>query len=252
MTPFYLLGGGQERDHHPPILATLVLATLDFSTIAGDTHAAAASECLAVEIAGSRQTYELPMWNRVHQWSLPPAISQQDGRKDLPISSACVPMSFLSAGLIVHADVRNQGIAPIDTAAGKGSRAHTIGNRASTTGNRTIKTRSRIPTVKISIPPHSGKKHALRMRTLPPEVDLGTGERPSVIIGPKDQHHSNTTAAMDVFPLTPVTQSGHRPVDLLIPFENVLQKPGYATESNRMNSTTTLALHGGECAYGCP
>lgn len=252
MTPLSLLRRGRENDHTSPLLAALVLAMLDFSTTVGDTNAAAVSECFAAVIADSRQTLKLPTWSSFRQWSLPLAISQQDGGTDLTAPPACPLTPTLSAGLFARADLRDQTIAPIGAAVGQGSRTGTTVNPASTTGSRTMKTKSRIPTVKISIPPHSRKKQSFRGSTSPIEIEAGTGERPAAIIGPRDERSVSQTAAAKLFPPTPVGRSRREPVDPSNPLRRVLPQPGYDGESNRMNSTTTLALHGGECAYGCP
>lgn len=251
MTPLSPLQVEREHDRSLSLLMALMLATLDFLTTTDGQNVAVASDCLAAEFTGSRPILEFPTWSSLSQRSLSSVISPRDGRKDFPASRACVPMPTLST-VLAHTDTRNQTIAPLDAAVGQGSQTSTTVNRASTTGSRTMKTKSRIPTVKISVPPHSGKRHTLRTWTTPIELEAQTGERPSVIIGPKDQHSISHTTGMNVFPPAPVTQSRRQPVDLSNPLRNVVPHPGYGDESTRMNSTTTLALHGGECAYGCP
>jgi hypothetical protein len=116
---------------------------------------------------------------------------------------------------------------------------------------KTAKTKSSISTVKIEVRPYSEKIHALRARTTPIDLLTKTGERPSVIIGPADHHRANQTPAINLFPPVPVTQSGRPPLDLSNLLRTVMPQPVF-DESSRMNVTTTLALHGGECAYGCP
>jgi len=252
MTPLSPSRIEREHDHSLSLLVALILAALDFFPTIADRNAAAATECPTAELAEPQPILKLSTRSSLSQRSLPPAISEQDSRQRLAASSACAPAPFRADGLITRARMRDQDIATPNAAVGQGFRADTTVNRASTTGTRTLKTKSRIPTIKISVPPPSGKTHALRTRTTPIQIEAGTGRRPSGIIGPKDQRSTSQTTALNIFPPTPVGGSRHQPVDLSNPLRKVLPRPGYDEESNRMNLTTTLALHGGDCAYGCP
>ncbi|SLM47250.1 protein of unknown function [Nitrospira japonica] len=250
MTPLSLWRIGREHDHHPLILAILVLTTLEFSTTQEDV--ATASDCLTAEFTGSWPTLAFPARSSLRLWNLPPIVSLQDALKYFPTAPACGLPPTLSAGLSTRAGIRDQAIVTPDAAVGQGSRTTITANSAATTGRRTMKTTSRIPTVKIGIPPLSGKTHTFRTWTTPIELEPQTGERPSGFIGPNNQTRPNQHTAPNVFPPAPLVQSERRPVDLSIPLRHVLPQADYDAESNRMNSATALALHGGECAYACP
>jgi len=251
MTPLSPSQVEREHDHSLSLLVALLLAALDFFPTVDDRNAAAA-ECLAAELTEPRPVLELSTWSSLSPRILPPVIWEQDGRQRLPASSACAAAPSLADGPIARARIRDQGIGTIGAAVGQSSRTSATVNRASTTDSRTMKPKSRIPTVKIGVHPHSGKKHASRASTSPIEIEAEIGERPAAVIGPRDEHSGSQTSAEKLFPPAPVARSRRQPVDLSNPLRRVLPQPGYDGESNRMNSTTTLALHGGECAYGCP
>lgn len=252
MTPLSPPQVVREHDHSLSLLVALMLAALDFFPTVDGRNATAAAECFSGELIEPMLIPEPSTWSSLSQRSLSLVISEQAPRQRLPASSACAPAPSLADGLIARARMLDQGIGTIGAAVRQGSRTGTTVNRASTTASRTMKTKSRIPTVKIGVHPHSGKKHASRASASPIAIEAETGERPAAMIGPRDERSAGQTAAATLFPPAPVGRSRREPVDVSNPLRKVLPQPGYDGEANRMNSTTTLALHGGECAYGCP
>lgn len=234
------------------ILMAIPLAALDFVPTVGDRNAVAAADCAAAGPTDRTPTLDLSTWSSLSPRNLPDAISGQDGRQRLPGSSTCAPAPSLADSLAARARMRNQGIATIGAAAGQGTRTGTTVNRASTTDSRTMRTKPLAPTVKIGVPPHRGKSQTFRARTTPSEIQAEPGKRPGAVIGPRDEHSTSQPTVENLFPPAPVAGSRGESVERSNPLRTVLPQPGYDGESDRMNSTTTLALHGGECAYGCP
>lgn len=249
MPPLSLLQ--MERDNPLALWVAIVPVALGFLATVGDKDAAAAFECPAMELAVPQPLLGRPTWSSRYEMNLPPITSRRGGGAEFLASPACTLAPSLSDGLIDGVVAQDQRIAPIRASGERGPRANATVNRAPTTGSRTMKTKSRIPTIKISIPPQSGNKHPLRARMTPIDIMAKTGERPSIIIGPTDQHSANQTTAINLFPAVPAAQSGRPPVGLSNLLPNAVLQLGY-DESARMNVTTTQAIHGGECAYGCP
>lgn len=249
MPPLSLLQ--MERDNALALWVAVVPVALGFLATVGDKDTAAASECPAMELAVPQPILGRPTWMSRYEMNLPPIISRPDGGAGFLASPACTLAPSLSDGLIDGIVVQDQRIAPVRASGERGHRANATVNRASIIARKTAKTQSGISTVKIDVRPYSEKIHALRARMTSTDIMTKTGERPSVIIGPTDQHSANQTTAINLFPAVPIAQSERPPVDLSNLLPNAMLQPGY-DESTRMNVTTTQAIHGGECAYGCP
>lgn len=250
MTPLSLMQ--MKRDNALSLWVAVVPVALGFLATVGDKDAAAASECPAMELAVPQPLLGRPTWRSSrYEMNLPPITSRRDGGAGFLASPACTLAPSLSESLIHGIVLQDQRIAPIRASGERGPRTNATVNRASILARKTAKTQSSISTVKIDVRPYSEKIHSLRARMTPIDIINKTGERPSIIIGPTDQHSANQTTAINLFPAVPVAQSGRPPADLSNLLPNAMLQPRY-DESARMNVTTTRAIHGGECAYGCP
>lgn len=135
------------------------------------------------------------------------------------------------------------------------SRKNTAVNQAIIKG--TGKNRSKYSTQVMRIPtlPYNGRKLVLKTRTMLPDFTLPSRERAARLIGPtQDQATTNWSRI-------PNLTQGPALGESVASFENHpvfamdLLKPSFRlpiSESFRMNLTTTQALHGGNCANGCP
>jgi hypothetical protein len=245
MTPLSLLQ--VERAEGLSLRAATVLMAWGFLATVWNGDAAAASECPAVELTTLEPILGRQTWTSRYQMNVPSIVSRHDGTEFLP-SPHCTRAPLFQDRLI---DGTDQPIAPLRAPVKRSPRANATVNRAPIIAATTGKAQSRIATVRIDVRPYSEKVHAHRARMAPIDIMTKLGERPSVIIGPTDEHRANQTPAINLFPAAPLAQSGRPPVDLSHLLPTTVPQPGY-DESARMNATTTQAIHGGECAYGCP
>ncbi len=115
------------------------------------------------------------------------------------------------------------------------------------------------PVMRVPAAPYNGKRQIHNTRPTLPEVVISADDRIATIIGPvqenrkpglSDERGLNQAVAMrpstgkslPLFEGLPIVELKPRQTSLRLPFN----------ESLRMNLTTTQALHGGNCANGCP
>ncbi len=239
-----------ERADALPLRTALALVAWGFLATVWNGDAAAASECPAVELTTLQPILGSQTWSSRYQMNVPSIMSRHDDTEFLP-SLLCTRTPLFQGYLIDGTSVRDQPSAPLPAAVKRSRRANATVNRAPIIATTPGAAPSRIATVKIDVRPYGEKIHSRRARMAAIDIMTKTGERPSVIIGPTDEHRANQTPPINLFPAVPLAQSGRPPIDLSRLLPSTVPQPG-DDESARMNVTTTQALHGGDCAYGCP
>ncbi|WHZ21235.1 MAG: hypothetical protein OJF47_000347 [Nitrospira sp.] len=240
-----------EIENVLPILSMLIGVTLFMGLFAPAT-AASPTDCQAVDLSRSGAVgVAIDGITRWKDTSFPlTAIVQRDR----------LPAPFLEAAPPLRSSRFNQGIGTGNTCLSQSFRKNTVVNHAMVRSIGKGASKSIIPVMRVPVLPYNEKRQALQARTILPEILITPSKRPPSIIGPIQENEQSDQAniatlnqAMTIRPSSS-TESRFafegRPILATDTLKISFQLP--ANEPLRMNMTTTQALHGGNCASGCP
>lgn len=247
MTPqFHQYAQQTELEHVSRIIPALVGVTLLMGLFAPAALASPAN-CQAIDLSRSGAIESLTSWKDT---SLPLTLTVQ---RDL------LPALFLEAAPLLRSTRFNHGIGSGNTCWIQSFRRNTMVNQAMvrSTGKGSVKSITQV--MRVPALPYNGKRQVLQARTILPEIIITPRDRTSSIIGPVQENgktdQSNIAGLHQAMAIRP---SSSESLSLFegwpIPATDVLKTSFRlpVNESLRMNMTTTQALHGGNCASGCP
>lgn len=171
-----------------------------------------------------------------------------------------LPALFLEAAPLLRSTRFKQGIASGNTCWSQSFRKNTVGNQAMVRSIGKGSLRSITQVMRVPVLPSNGKRQVLQARTILPEIIITPRNRISSIIGPVQENvktdQSNITSLNQAMAIKPSSSNESlslfegRPILAMDALKTSFQLP--VNEPLRMNMTTTQALHGGNCASGCP
>ena len=113
--------------------------------------------------------------------------------------------------------------------------------------------------MRVPLLPSKGKRHILQTRTILPDMEILPRQATVTMIGPAQEtlpaDQSGASSLQQVFAMRLASHESPSPFEGRSIFPSDALKtsiPLPVNESLRMNLTTTQALHGGNCANGCP
>lgn len=113
--------------------------------------------------------------------------------------------------------------------------------------------------MRVPLLPSQGKRHILQTRTILPDMEILPRQATVTMIGPVQEtlpaDQSGVSSLQQVFAMRLASHESPSPFEGQSIFPTDALKtsiPLPISESLRMNLTTTQALHGGNCANGCP
>ncbi|WHZ15239.1 MAG: hypothetical protein OJF52_002080 [Nitrospira sp.] len=171
-----------------------------------------------------------------------------------------LPALFLEAAPLLRSTRFKQGIGSGNTCWSQSFRKNAVGNQAVVRSIGKGSLRSITQVMRVPVLPSNGKRQVLQARTILPEIIITPRNRTSSIIGPVQENvktdQSNIASLNQVMVIRP--SSPHESLSLfegrqtlaMDALKTSFQLP--VNEPLRMNMTTTQALHGGNCASGCP
>lgn len=193
------------------------------------------------------------------------AIASITGWKDLSVPLTftvqrdLMPALFLEAAPLLRSTRFNHGMGSGNPCWGQSSRRNTVVSQALVRSVGKSSTRSLTQAMRILALPYNGKKQVLQARTILPEIIITPRDRISSIIGPVQENVTHDQSHMaglnQVMATRPTPGESHslaegRPILATDALKADFRLP--VNESLRMNMTTMQAIHGGNCASGCP
>lgn len=166
---------------------------------------------------------------------------------------------FPEAAPLMSSTRFKKSLASGNTCWGQSFRKNTVGNQAMVRSIIKGAARSITQVMRVPVLPSHGKRQVLQARTILPEMIITPRHRPSNIIGPIQENlttdRSNIAGVNQAMTISPSPNESlslfeNRPTLAMDTLKTGFQLP--FTEPLRMNMTTTQALHGGNCASGCP
>ena len=247
MTPqFQQHARNSELEQVSRIIPALVGATLLMGLVATAALASPA-DCQSVDASRRGVIDGITSWKDT---SLPLSIPAQ---RDL------LPALVLDAAPLSRSTRFNQGIGSGNTCWNQSFRRNTLVNQAvvKSFGKGSVKSITQV--MRMPALSYNGKRQVLQTRTIQPESIITLRERTSSLIGPlqenvkTDQSHIaglGQARAIGPFFSESLPLFEVRPILATDAFRTNFRLS--VNESLRMNMTTTQALHGGNCASGCP
>lgn len=248
MTPQFQQHAQQtEIENVSPIIPALVGVTLLMGLFAPAVLASPA-DCQALDLSRNGAIDGITRWKDT---SFPLTVTVQ---RDL------LPALFLEAAPLLRSTRFKQGIGSGNICWSQSFRKNTVGNQAMVRSTGKGSLRSITQVMRVPAPPYNGKRQFLQARTILPEIIITPRNRTSSIIGPVQENvktdQSNIASLNQVMAIRPSSPNESlslfesRPILAMDALKTSFQLP--VNEPLRMNMTTTQALHGGNCASGCP
>ncbi len=246
MTPqFQQHAQPSELEHVSRIIPALVGVTL-LMGLAAPAALASPADCQSVEMSRSGAIEGITSWKDT---SLPLTLTVQ---RDL------LPALVLEAAPLLRSTRSNQWIGSGNTCWSQSFRRNTVINQAlvRSVGKGSSKS---ITVMRVPAFSYNGKRQVLQTRTILPESIITPRDRTSSLIGPVQEsvkthqsHIAGLSQAMAIGPFLSEPQSLFEGRPILATDALKTNFRLSVDESLRMNMTTTQALHGGNCASGCP
>jgi hypothetical protein len=220
----------------------------------------AAAECRVTDLINGGTIQGMPTWKGTTLSILPLTITaERDFYEELIPSPVLAVAPYMESSRIVLGKTQNQGMATIGVCLSQDLRKSALFNHAMF--RFIVKSPAKAHTQFMNVPVllYNGKRQGLTIRTTPPEIRISARYKADTLIGPVEEirksvlsDNRSVSQAVATLPSTVESPSlfGGQPSVALNPFQSALQLPG--NESFRLNMTTAQALHGGNCASGCP
>lgn len=236
-----------EINNVSPIIPALVGVTLLMGLFAPAALASPA-DCQALDLSRNGAIDGITRWKDT---SFPLTITVQ---RDL------LPTLFLEAAPPLRSTRFKQGIGSGNTCWSQSFHKNTVDNQTMVRSIGKGSLRSITQVMRVPALPSNRKRQVLQARTILPEVIIILRNRTSSIIGPVQENvttdQSNITSLNQTVtirlssPNEPLSLFEGRQILTMDALKTSFQLP--VNEPLRMNMTTTQALHGGNCASGCP
>jgi hypothetical protein len=251
----------QQAEHRwlSPILPFILAAVSLIATI-DPASLAAAAECQVTDLIDGGTIEGMTTWKGV-TLTIPPltVTVERDIYGGLAPSPLPETTPHLRSSRIAWGNTENHGIATIDACLGQDIRKSALFDHAmiKSIGKTQIKGHTQF--MKVPALPYNGKRQVLKIRTTLPEIGISAHYKTATFIGPVQDIRKpilpdarSVSWAVARLPSTVETPSlfGGQPFVAMNPLQGGLQLPD--NQSLRMNLTTELALHNGNCAGGCP
>lgn len=217
-------------------------------------------DCQSIDFLRGGPIGDGPKWKGTSLQILPPLLTVQ---RDLYDSLSSAPVEeaapLLRSSRFGRGHIENRGIKHSAPCWGQPFRKHSLVDQAMFRSLGKGLSKSFIHNILIPAPPSNGKRQILKTRTILPDLAIAPGEKTPNIIGPIQEHVTadqsgipslDHALAIRPFPGESLPLFEGRTILQTDPLRPSFRLPG--NESLRMNVTTTQALHGGNCANGCP
>ena len=217
-------------------------------------------DCQSIDFLRGGPIGDGPKWKGTSLQILPPLLTVQ---RDLYDSLSSAPVEeaapLLRSSRFGRGHIENRGIKNSAPCWGQPFRKHSLVDQAMFKSLGKGLSKSFIHNILIPAPPPNGKRQILKTRTILPDLAIAPREKTPNIIGPVQEHVTadqsgipslDHALAIRPFPGESLPLFEGRTILQTDPLRPSFRLPG--NESLRMNVTTTQALHGGNCANGCP
>ena len=260
MTPQFPQKARQAEDRWLSPLRPSILAAVSLIATVAPASLAAAAECQVTDLIDGGTIQGMPTWKGTTLSILPLTITVERDIYGEPVPSPVLEVApYMNSSRILRGKTDNQGMATIGACLSQDIRRSTLFNHAMF--RSIVKSPPKAHTQFMKVPAllYNGKRHDLTIRTTPPEIKISARYKADTLIGPVQEIRKSVLAdnrsvsqAVATFPSTVGSPSlfGGQPSVAVNPFQSALQLP--SNESFRLNMTTAEALHGGNCASGCP
>lgn len=256
MTLYFTLKSQQAINRRLSPMFPSFLAAISLVAAMAPASLATGAECRVTAAGGTIQG--MPTWKSTASRMVPLTITVERDLYGRLVPSPVLAVSpDLNIRRITQGDSTNQGIASIGGCLSQDIRESARVHQVLITPIGKTQANAHKPVMKVSVLPYNGKRQVLTVRTTPPEIETSARYKADTIIGPvqdiqkpmlSDERSLSQAALPAVGESFP--RFGAQPFVTPNPFQSAVQLPD--NESLRMNLTTTLAFHAGNCASGCP
>jgi hypothetical protein len=232
-----------------PILPSFLTAMSLIATV-DPVSLAAAAECQVTDLIDGGTIQGMTTWKGTTLSIVPLTITVE---RD--IYGGLVPSPMPEARPYMY----SSRIATIDACLGQNIRKSALFNHAMIRSISKTQAKAHTQFMRAPALPYNGKRQVLTIRRTPPEIGISARYKANTNIGPVQEFWKpglsddrTVSQAIATLPSTVESPSRFGGQDFVAvnPFQSPLQLPD--NEAHRLNMTTTLALHGGNCASGCP
>ena len=255
MTPQFTQNAQRTENRWPYILATVSLIA-----IVSSASLAAAVECQVTGLVDAGTPPGMTTWKGITLRIPPLTITVERDIYGEFISSPLPEIApYMNSSRIAWGNTENKAAATSDTCWNQSARKSALFNQAmiKSIGKTQIKAHTQF--MRVPALPYNGKRQVLKIRTTLPEIETSARDKTATVIGPvqeirkpglSDDRAVSQSVATRPYTVESPSLLGGQPLVALDPFQSAPQMS--VNESLRMNLTTTQALHGGNCASGCP
>jgi hypothetical protein len=261
MTPYFTQKAPQTENRLLLPLLPSLLAVVSLVASVAPANLAAASQCQGADPTDAGTIQGMTPWKGTTFSTVPLASTvMRDIHGQLVPSPALELAPDMKSSRFVRGYyMEKQSIGSFGACLSQDIRTSTLFKQAMI--RSIVKNSANPPTLlmNVSAPPYNGKRQVLPIRTTLPEVRTSAHSRTASLIGPVQEIRKpglsddrTVSQAMATLSSTSELPSLFRcqPFVALNPLQGGLQLPD--NQSLRMNLTTELALHNGNCAGGCP
>jgi hypothetical protein len=257
MTPQLPQKTQQKKNEWLSPLVLSTLATVSLIQISGTASLAAAAECQFTEDRGTIQS--MTTWKGSTLSILPRSITLEWDVYGGLVPSSMLEVAPMNNSRFAWGNTENQEIATVGACLRQDIRKSALFNQAMIASIGKTQAKAQKQILKFLALPYDGKRQIHTIRTTPLEIGISARDKTSTIIGPVQEFQKpilsderSVSRSVAALPATVEFPSlfGGQPFVAVNQIQDVLQIPD--NESIRMNRTTTQALHGGNCASGCP
>ena len=260
MTPYFTQKAPQSENRWLSHRLPSLLAAVSLVATVAPANLAAASECQGTDLTEAGTIQRLTSWKGTTFSTVSLTMTvMRDIHGQLIPSPALAVASYMKSSRLVLGKSENRGMATIGVCSSRYIRKSAPFNHAMF--RSIVKNPAKAHTQFMNVPVllYNGKRQGLTIRTTPPEIRISARYKADTLIGPVQEirksvlsDNRSVSQAVATLPSTVESSSlfGGQPSVAVNPFQSALQLP--SNESLRLNMTTAEALHGGNCASGCP
>jgi len=254
----------QPKNGRLSSIVPFMLAILSLMVTIAPARVGAAMECQITDLPYGGTTQGMTSFEGMKTWkgvtlSTPTLTltAERDIFGEVELSPMLDVAPYAKNNRIVLGNTESLEVATSDACLGQAVRKSALFNQAMVKSIIKIPANGHMAFMRIPTPPYNGKRQILKVRTILPEIEITPRYKTDIVIGPL-QEIWKPGLSIDP-PLSQTVATGPSTVEspsllgsqpALNPFQSALPLP--VNESLRMNLTTTQALHGGNCASGCP
>lgn len=260
MTPHFTQKIQQAETRWLSHLLPSILAAVSLVATVAPANLAAAAECQGTDLIDAGTIQGMTTWKGTTFSTVPLTITvERDIYGRLVPSPVQEVAPYMNSSRFARGHMEKQGIASIGACLSQDIRNSTLFHQAMIRSIVKNPANAHTPFMKVPAFPYNGKRQVLTIRTTLPEVRTSAHYRTASVIGPvqeirKPGLSDDRTVSQAIATLSSTSEFpslfGSQPFVAVNPFQSALQLP--SNESFRLNMTTAEALHGGNCASGCP